>query len=299
VDTAGQYLDIFLDGRPVARWMYAHDPAKREETYKPFLHVYDAAGKNFITKGAFGFYTHHRGIFFGWQEIGYNGKKVNIWEMPDGDQVQQKFLNQKADKDMATFTAQIDWILKDGTKIIEEERTMTLRPDAAVKGSLLIDFSTKVKAVKGDLLLVGNAEHGGVQFRAADDVDRTNTKYCFPADAVKPADAAEWRPSTTQAGGKSYSIANDAPWTAMAYTLRGQNYFAEEMNSPENLKGTLWSAYRDYGRFGADPKADLKDGQSVSLKFRFWVGAGQAPTRADLQREYDAYAKEAKADAPK
>jgi hypothetical protein len=299
VDTAGQHLDIYLDGKPVARWVYVHDAAKRDETYKPFLAIYDAEGKNFITKGPGGFFTHHRGIFFGWQEIGYNGKKVNLWEMPDGDQVQQKFLAQKADATQATFTALIHWILKDGTTIIEEERTMTLHADPAVKGSLLVDFSTKVKAVKGDLALVGNAEHGGVQYRAADDVDRAGTKYCFPPDAVKPADAAEWRSSSAMSGGRGYTINNDLPWTAMAYTLRGQNYFVEDMNSPENGKGTLWSAYRDYGRFGADPKVELKDGQSSALKFRFWVGAGQPPTRADFQREYEAYAKDAKASESK
>jgi hypothetical protein len=299
-DTAGQHLDISFDGRLVARWMYAYDAtssAKIAETYKPFLHVFDAAGKEPITKGAGGFDTHHRGIYDGWQQIGFNGKKYNLWEMPDGVQVQKKFLAQKADADQASFTVLIAWNLNDGTTIIEEERTMTLRRRAAPTLAL-VDFSTKIKAVKGDLTLAGDPEHGGVQYRAANDVDRAATKYCFPAGGVKPDDAAEWRPGAPQnTGAKALTISLDIPWAALAYSLKGQNYFVEEMSLPDNPKGTVWSAYRDYARFGPDPKATLKSGETLVLKYRFWVTTGQAPTRADFQREYEAYVKDAKGTA--
>jgi hypothetical protein len=70
-DTAGEYLDVYLDGRAVARYMYANDsstPQQANETFKPFLHVFDAEGKGTITKGPGGSFTHHRGIFFGWRK---------------------------------------------------------------------------------------------------------------------------------------------------------------------------------------------------------------------------------------
>jgi hypothetical protein len=68
-DAAGEHLDVLLDGRLVARYMYAYDtstPQRREETYKPYLHVFDAEGRQPITKGPGGLYPHHRGIFIGW-----------------------------------------------------------------------------------------------------------------------------------------------------------------------------------------------------------------------------------------
>src|SRR5260221_6561865 len=81
-DKQGEYLDILLDGKIVARYMYAHDvstPAKRVETYKPYLQVYDADGKEPITQGAGGkLFPHHRGIYIGWQKLGYDGKKYNF-----------------------------------------------------------------------------------------------------------------------------------------------------------------------------------------------------------------------------
>lgn len=69
--------------------MYAHDvstPAKRVETFKPYLQVFDAEGKEPITQGAGGkLIPHHRGIYIGWQILGYDGKKYNFWEMAGGD----------------------------------------------------------------------------------------------------------------------------------------------------------------------------------------------------------------------
>ena len=68
-DQPGQFLDILQNGKIVGRYMDALDlstPQKRTETYKPFLHVFDAEGKAPITKGPGGEYTHHRGIMAGW-----------------------------------------------------------------------------------------------------------------------------------------------------------------------------------------------------------------------------------------
>ena len=51
-ESSGEHLDVVLDGKTIARFMIAYDPARREETYKPYLHVMDADGKAPITKDA-------------------------------------------------------------------------------------------------------------------------------------------------------------------------------------------------------------------------------------------------------
>lgn len=79
VDTPGKHLDVMLDGKLAARYMYApvHPTAeRRHETYKPYLHVYN-----------------HRGIFIGWNKIGYKGKIFDRWHMKNGDIIHQKFLS--------------------------------------------------------------------------------------------------------------------------------------------------------------------------------------------------------------
>ena len=292
-DTAGEYLDVYLDGRAVARYMYANDistPERSHQTFKPYLHVFDAAGKDTITKGPGGQFTHHRGIFFGWQKIDFEGKKYNMWEMAGNNrQIHQKFLDQKATADQASFTSLVDWKMADGKTLVEDERTFTFyrRPAPTLA---LIDFSTKVKAVAGDLDLNGDPEHGGVQFRAAQEVDTKTLMYCLPKEAVEaPQDPnAEFQIMKTAKIAKT-----DLPWAAESYQLDGKTYNAEEMSAPGNPTGTRWSAYRDYGRFGAFPAAKLKANETLTLRYRFWVTAGDAPTRADLQKHYDEYVKAA------
>ena len=85
----------------------------------------------------------------------------------------------------------------------------------------------------------------------------------------------------------------DLPWAAETYQLRDKTYNVEQMSGPGNPTGTRWSAYRDYGRFGAFPAAKLKAGETLALRYRFWVTAGAPPTRADLPKQYDEYKKDA------
>ncbi len=146
-DDPGQHLDILLDGRLVARYMYAFDKStakRRDETYKPYLHVFDAEGKQPITKGPGGLYTHHRGIFIGWMKITFGDKVYDRWHMKGGEIVHQKFLAQKATADEAAFTSLTHWNEPDGQAFLVEERTMTIRrgPDS---GRLMIDFHTKLQ----------------------------------------------------------------------------------------------------------------------------------------------------------
>jgi hypothetical protein len=290
-DTAGEYLDVYLDGRAIARYMYANDtskPDRSEQTFKPYLHVFDAEGKQMITKGPGGLYTHHRGIFFGWQRIGYDGKTHNMWEMAGGNrQIHQKFTDQKTGPDQASFTSLVAWKLPGDKTLLEDERTFTFhrRPAPTLA---LVDFSTKVKAVAGDLDLNGDPEHGGVQFRAAEEVDRKNLKYCLPKESITPSAGSD---ADFQLAGKVKISKNDLPWAAESYQLRDKTYNVEEMSGPGNPPGTRWSAYRDYGRFGAFPAAKLKAGETLTLRYRFWVTAGDPPTRADLQKQYDEYMK--------
>ena len=60
-------------------------------------------------------------------KIGVNGKSYDRWHMKGGEIVHQKFLDQKADHDRATFTSLTHWNDAQGKPIIEEERTMSFR----------------------------------------------------------------------------------------------------------------------------------------------------------------------------
>jgi hypothetical protein len=49
------------------------------------------------------------------------------------------------------------------------------------------------------------------------------------------------------------------------------------MNAPTNPKGTVHSAYRDYGRFGAFFEKEIKKGDALELDYGFLILDGKLP----------------------
>lgn len=272
-DRPGDHLDVMLDGKIVVRYMYAHDrstPQRLHDTYKPYLHVFDADGKAPITKGPGGLFTHHRGIFAGWMKITFQGKNYDRWHMKGGDIVHQKFLLRKADRDHAVFTAVNHWLADAKTVILEEERTMTIRP-AGKPGRLLIDVHLKLSAPNGDVRLDGDPEHSGVQFRPANEIAVKETVYVFPREKANPHKDVDY------------------PWVGETFTLGRARHSVVLLNHPDNPKKTRFSAYRDYGRFGAFPAAAVANDHPLILKYRFLVADGSMPPVEYVQKAWDEY----------
>jgi hypothetical protein len=284
-DTEGEYLDLLLDGKKVTRYMYAYDTSTQQrtfETYKPFHHVYDAEG-NRLTNGPDGSspypqkgirYPHHRGIMIGWNRLTFAGRRYDTWHMREVHQVHQKFAELTAGPNAAQSTALIHWNAEDGLPmLVEHRRTIVHRPsDPKV---IVLDFQTELRAVRGDVLLDGDPEHAGVQYRAHNAVaagaKEIKARYLFHKDGIDPK--------------KDY----DLPWVAMSYGLGSGRYVVQHMNHPNNPKPTIYSAYRDYGRFGAFFKKEIPQDTGLTLFYRIIVSRGDMPDRQTLAERYSAY----------
>jgi hypothetical protein len=272
-DDPGVALDVLLDGKIVARYMYAYDKSTEEtlhETYKPYLHVFDAEGKAPITKGSGGQYTHHRGIFIGWNKMQFNGEGYDRWHMKGGDIVHQEFLNNKTGSNRATVVSVTHWNDSDGKPMIRETRTMTFRR-APEPARLSIMFTAELEAPNGDVFLGGDPEHAGVQYRPADEVDRAATVFVFPKEKADPKKDTDY------------------PWVGETYSLNGKRYSVVHMNHPDNPKGTKYSAYRDYGRFGAFFEKEIKSGEKLKIDYRFLIADGEMPPTAYIQETWDKF----------
>ncbi len=281
-----EYLDLLFDGRNVTRYMYTYDtsnPQRVFETYKPFLHVFDAQGRNLLTNGPDGMhpylkdeikYPHHRGIFIGWNKLEFKGKIYDLWHMKDVAQVHQKFLELAAGPVLARSKSLVHWNDDNGEPIIAEQRQTTIfrQSDPAI---LLLDFSTELKAVRGDVFLNGDPEHAGFQYRAHDAVakggEEVKAAYLFHKDGIDPKKD------------------KDLPWVAMSYGLNGHHYTVQHMNHPDNPKSTVYSAYRDYGRFGAFFTERLSSGQTLRLNYRIWIVKGEMLERQKLTSKYEEF----------
>jgi len=279
-DTPGNYLDLLLDGHRITRYMYAHDtstPARLHETYKVFHHVYDSDG-TLLTKGpdgenpyVQGQYTHHRGIYIGWNKLKHAGGTNDWWHMKDVFMMHRSFVEQVAGPVLARSAMRIDWTDKTSQPVIAETRRVTVfrTADPTV---LLLDFETDLKAVSGDVFLDGDPEHAGFQYRPHNDVaegpKEVKAKYLFHKDGI---DAHKDQ---------------NLPWVGLSYGLKGTRYSVLHLNHPDNPTPSVYSAYRDYGRFGAFFKDEIKAGEVLTLKYRIQVIRGELPPRDVAAAQY-------------
>lgn len=273
-DRPGESLDIRQDGKLVARYMYAYDmssSARRNETYKPYLLVFDAEGQNAITKGPGGELPHHRGIFIGWNKLTVAGQVVDRWHMKGGEQIHRKFLTQQASPKGATFTSVVEWTGKNQSDVaLKEERTFSIQR-AQPPFYSIIDTSSKLIAVGGETVLNGDPEHAGLQFRPASEIERTATTFFFPGNPDLKKD-------------------RDLPWFGGNFTIRGKRYSVVYLNHPSNPKDAAVSAYRDYGRFGAFFKDTIPAGGEKTIRARFLISEGEMPAADIIQKAWNEYA---------
>ncbi len=290
-DTPGDHMDVLLEGKPVARYMYAFDqssPERLHETYKPYLHVLEPDTARPITKGAGGKFSHHRGIFVGFK-INVAGKgKYDFWHIardlpyakkhvgkPIHLMRHREFVRREAGADQASLTALIEWLDPDGHPLVEERRTMTFSR-APAPAIVRIEVATTLKAVAGDTAFGGDPEHAGCQYRPHNDVaENKSAKYVFPKERINSGNVKKER---------------DLPWAALTYTLRGRTYAVQHMNHPSNPKGTRYSAYRDYGRFGAFPTFEVPKGGTQRLRYALILWKKTLPPRRTLQQYYEVFA---------
>jgi len=273
-DTAGDHLDVLQDGRPLLRWQYAFDnstPERLHETYKPYLHVMDAAGKEPITKGAGGDFTHHRGWFLGWAKITTaDGSTVDRWHMKGGNIIQQKIVSQTPGKDSASFTVLLHWQGTTEAPILSEERTFTIHT-APAPAYALVEMRSEITALTGETKLNGDPEHAGLQFRPAGNIDKTLTTYIYPkpdADPHKDRDYA---------------------WVAENFSLNEKRYSVALLNHPDNPKDAPFSAYRDYGRFGGFFHTVVPAEGKFTLKARILISEGTALSPEQIQKAANAF----------
>lgn len=279
-DTPGKHAELAVAGRPVLRYMYEPlDDARREATYKVFHHVFDPEGKQLVTKGPGGQFTHHRGLFFGFNRVTYgNGQSADIWHCSrDTHQLHAKFLAQEEGPVLGRHRLAIEWRGNGKQVFATEERELSA---FRVPGGQMIEFATRLRSAGGKIKLDGDPQHAGFHFRASNEVAEKNAKQTYflrPDGAGKPGETRNWP------GLKSHV---NLPWNAMSFVVGGQRYTACYLDRPENPKEARFSE-RDYGRFGSYFEFTVDDDRPLELVYRVWLQAGEmtGPQVESLSRD--------------
>lgn len=285
-DDAKGTADLMYGDQPVLRYMFAYDTSTDEtthDTYKVFHHVFGPQSGQQITKGPGGKFTHHRGLFVGWNKTSFgDGKMLDFWHCKNGAHLRHiQFLAQTADAEHGSMTAEIHWNDADGKPVLREERTVSVRK--AANGGWQIDWSNKLESKRGPITLAGDRQHAGFQFRAAQPVADSNG-----ATFLRPADFPQ-TPAAIQVGDKGNPPPHiNLKWFANSYELDGKRYTIEYFDNPKLPKPALFSE-RPYGRFGTYFRTELDESKPLELRYRLIVSEGDAPSVASIQARYDEF----------
>ena len=282
-EAPGEHTELRLGDRPVMRYMYKplDDSTKeaRELTYKVFHHVFDPKGTRLVTKGPGGRYPHHRGLFYGFNRITYEGeKRVDTWHCTgDTHQSHEGFLTQEEGPVLGRHRVAIDWHGVGKKVFAKEEREMTVY---AVPGGRLIEFASRLRSTVGPVTLAGDPQHAGFQFRADNEVAATTNKqtyYLRPDGKGQPGETRNWP------GQKDFI---NLPWNAMSFVLGDQRYTCCYLDKPTNPKEARYSE-RDYGRFGSYFEYDLTGANSLDINYRIWLQEGEMPVEQVAAKSAD------------
>ena len=271
-------IDLEIDGlrwlRTMTTPLDTSSEANRVATYKVYTHVYDFEGNEPITKGVGGKYTHHRGLFIGWNHTRTGDGRFDTWHMKD---CYQAYAGAIPADSPDTQAFRVEWRKKDGTPLIDEVRTLRARP--ADNGLRIIDFSSQLLSKAGAIQLRGDLHHAGMQIRMADEVTghEETTDYILPEGAVE----------------KSGDEVPEAWWVCCSVEVAGKRYWIIHMTPPDHPTGIPVYSIRRYARFGAFFEPDLKKDTPLDLKFRILLSEKELDRDA-CQALYDAYTDELK-----
>lgn len=275
-----KHEDLALGDQKVWRYMMAYDPDNLEETYKVFHHIHDFHGNGFVTKGAGGKYSHHRGLFVGWRKTTVEGADYDTWHMkPEGTVQKHAGFDDGmtlAGAVKARRTHLVHWLRPDGKPIFAERRTLTAWNQG--EGRVLVDVHIELASKAGDIKLDGDPAHAGFQFRAAQEVadNEKLTKYVLPAGIERD---------------KEDNFHGD--WATAVFPIQGHTYSVVYLPHKTNRgRDTAITNARLYARFGEFFATEVKANEPMEMRYRVLVidsDAQGAMTTKRCQSLYDGY----------
>ena len=259
-----EHIDLQYGSTLVARYMcepYNEAKEHRERTYKVYHHVFDPSGKTRLTKGPGSQYTHHRGIYYGFNKCSYGaGKNADVWHCSaKAHQSHAGVVSAEAGPVLGRHVLAIDWYGADGALFAKELRELSFYRTAA---GMVVGFASRLTSLDGKLKLDGDPQHAGFQFRASEEVGEKTAKQ---TRYIRPDGVAEL--GATRQG-------KEQPWNAMSFVVGGERYTCAYLDHPRNPKPCFYSE-RDYGRFGSYFVAQIEGPKTLDIRYRLWIQPGE------------------------
>ena len=206
---------------------------------------------------------HHRGVFWAWMSIGFEGKTYDLWTLKPGIEHRfHKFLKQSASANAASLRVENGWYV--GNRLIVRE-TVDLAVPRSGENERNVDLAVRLDAVTKDVVIAGSPDdakgYGGLCVRFG---PRDETRILTPEG---PVTANE----------------NEVPhaWAAMEALFSGKRAGLRVSSDPSNPRHPPGWCLRPYGFVGANfpglQPYTLAPGQPLLLRYRVTVYDGTRP----------------------
>ncbi len=268
--------ELQLAGQPVLRLMgQAFDDSsqeRRDETYKVFHHVWSPGLSEPITKGSGGLFPHHRGLFLGWNRIGLTqgGQKaeVDTWHAKKAHQRLKREVVREAGLVYGRQVLEIEWVneaVNPPRPFIREHRELVVFPLGKHR---LVQFSSRLESLSGDILLAGDPQHAGFQFRASQhvaEISKGQTYYLRPDGIDQPGKFRNWPDQQEHV---------NLPFQGMSFVIDDQRMTCVRLEHPQNPQPARFSE-RDYGRFGSYFEHRLTEQEPLEIRYQLRIVPGE------------------------
>jgi len=313
---AEKKVEVLVDGELFTAYLYP------ETIAKPVLYPIKSASGNDLTRG-FPLapragervdHPHHIGIWFNYGDV--NG--LDFWNNSDaiaadkksgyGSIVHTDILSTRESREGAELEVAADWVASDGRILLKETTRFIF---SSVGEKRVIDRITTLTA-EGQAVSFTDNKEGMLGIRVARELEHPSTKPEIFTDASGIATAVPTLNNEGVSGmyRSSEGIEGDdvwgtrGKWVNLTGEIKGEKLSMAIIDHPENPGyPTYWHA-RGYGLFASNTLGQkalsngkeelnfkLKDGESVTFRYRIVVNSGISLDDEELNQEFDSFNK--------
>jgi len=315
-----QQIDVLVDGKPFTSYVYWSNQKK------PLLSPLRTPEGNIFTRGfplekVAGERTDHPHHISSWFNYG-NVNDCDFWNSPpegfDRDSkipygaVRHKSIKAiSSGKGAATLEVSSDWIMNDGSKILQQDETLVFR---ASKDLRIIDRIITLTAQDKDAVFKDSKE-GAIAIRVTRALEEPSTKKEVFTDASgKPTTVAKldntgvngiYLSSEGKVGEKD-SWSTRAKWMTLSGNVKGEDVCIGIFDHPKNVTYPTFWHNRGYGLFAANPfgakeftkgkttlNFTIAAGKSETFRFRILIHSGKL-TAEQTEAQYQQFLKDVK-----
>jgi len=315
-------LDVTVDGQPFTSYVFWDDQKK------PILYPLRTSKGTIVTRGfplekVKGERTDHPHHISSWFNYG-NINGVDFWNTPPegvrrdrgalekfGVIKHQTVKSVKNGKGVAQLNVTMDWIMPDGSKVMQEDDQIFFR---AAKDLRIIDRVITLTA-QDKKVVFNDSKEGALGIRVTRTLEEpSNRPEVFTDEQGNPTKvpvmdntgvAGVYLSSEGKVGEKE-GWGTRAKWMTLSGTAKGEEVVIGIFDHPKNSTyPTYWHA-RGYGLFAANPfgakeftkgattlNYTLEPGQSATFRFRIMIHSGKL-TKEQTEQLYQQFLKDIK-----